>query len=61
MPGYNDNCYDQPCVACEKHPEDCECPACLKCGFVGSPDCYRFHGLKPISEDEKTEAEKEPQ
>lgn len=38
---------EYPCAVCEKDTDACECPECPKCGVVGDPDCYRWHGLKP--------------
>lgn len=36
-----------PCQCCGKHPDDCICPECPKCGQFGDPKCYKEqeHGL----------------
>ena len=37
---------DDPCIVCNRSPDDCECPECPACGVTGDADCYVKHGLK---------------
>lgn len=38
---------DEMCAVCGKWSDDCICPECPECGWVGAPHCYTDPELNP--------------